>query len=340
MSRRGTPAGGACFDRRELLAAGAGLAAAGWLPAASRAQSGPAQAPVRSTVAEAASPAWLSATEQGPVVQPAVVAALLHAALKLLTGKPEADQAMRCIVSPRDRVALKFNRLSRDFSAANRALLAALTELLQSAGVDKGRILVLEAVNCDSTGYATPDLTPVKAYKVAAAGPDGKPAVLETRLTRCVETQVDCIFSLADLKNHNVAGITGALKNVSHAGGTFMTDPQSFHAAACDPAVAAINCLGPLRTKTRLGLINGLKGLFEGGPVPTSPGFQWRHDALLAATDRVALDRVAWEIINEARRARRLRPIARVPTLATAAAMGLGTDDLKAIHRARVHLPA
>ncbi len=315
------------LNRREFLGVGAGIAAAGLLPSFSpeKVLLGPSR---KSKVVDVTCPDWIVETEEGTSVRPEVVKLVIHEGLKLLTGKKEADKAMKEFVSPKETVALKFNGLSRDFAGVNQAILDTLTELLQECGVEKKRILVMEGAGCKVSGFGKPDYKKVKTYTVRYTTKGGKIGKTETSLTRCVETQADCIIDIPDLKNHGIAGITGAMKNLAYAGRSIMTQPAKFHRGMCDPAMAEINNLKPLREKVRLILTQAFKGVFDRGPSTRNKGFHFRHDGMLFAVDRVAVDRVQWDLVNAARKARRKRPIRRVPSLETAAKLGLGTNDL------------
>ncbi len=318
------------LNRREFLGAGAGLAAAGLIPKAAAGEF-LVEPTKKSKVVDVTCPDWLVEGKEGARVRPEVVKAVIHEGLKLLTGKKEADAALKQFVSRKETVALKFNGLSRDFAGVNQAILSALTELLQECGIDKKRILVLEGAGCDVKGYGTPDFTKENSYTIRTTARGGKIIEAQTKLTRCVEKQADCIIDIPDIKNHGIAGITGALKNLAYAGRSVMTNPSHFHGGMCDPAMADINNLKPLREKVRLVLAQGFKGVFHGGPGTRRPSFHFRHDGMLFSTDRVAADRVMWDIVNAARKAKRKRPIRRVPSLETAAKLGLGTNDISRI---------
>jgi hypothetical protein len=55
-----------------------------------------------------------------------------------------------------------------------------------------------------------------------------------------------------------------------------------------------------IRNKTVLHVLDGVKGLYHGGP-SARPQFVWEHRTLYFATDPVALDHVGWRKIDEKR---------------------------------------
>ena len=264
-------------------------------------------------------------------LKPEVIKELVYEGLKKLTGKKDPSKALKEFVSSKEKVAIKFNAVSRNYIGANKHILAILTELLESIGVDKKRIVPLEAVGCDRRGYLVPDLRRGNPFLIRNTIRGGRITKTETRLTACVEKQVDCIINVPDLKHHGIAGITGALKNIAYAGQTIMTNPRAFHGGMCDPAMAEINNLKPLKEKVRLNIMVGLKGVFHGGPGTRRRSFHFRHDGILLSSDRVAIDRIALEIINEARKKNRKRKLRHVPSIRTAARLELGVESLKRI---------
>ncbi|WP_406697144.1 hypothetical protein V5E97_39765 [Singulisphaera sp. Ch08] len=65
-----------------------------------------------------------------------------------------------------------------------------------------------------------------------------------------------------------------------------------------------------LRKKCVLQILDGIKGVFQKGPFGRDPQFVWEYNALLLATDPVALDHVEWRIIDARRKEEKLPPVA------------------------------
>jgi hypothetical protein len=113
--------------------------------------------------------------------------------------------------------------------------------------------------------------------------------------------------------------------------------PQDLHANNCNPAIADLNCFPTIRAKVRLIIGDAFSSVYDGGPT-FHPERLWYPNALIVGEDRVAVDQIAWQMIE------RKRAEAGVPTL-TAAGRGpryiataadarhnLGTNDMKRIH--------
>jgi len=128
------------------------------------------------------------------------------------------------------------------------------------------------------------------------------------------------------LKDHGTAGVTIAFKN--HYGS--FDNPGAHHGNNCDPYLADLYSLPAIREKTRLIVCEAIRPLANGGPGLNNQ-YLWDYNGILVATDPVAMDYQGWQIIEARRKEIGLPPLAQtgrpVRHLATAARMGLGTND-------------
>ncbi len=157
-----------------------------------------------------------------------------------------------------------------------------------------------------------------------------------SHLSKIVTQKVDKIISIPVLKDHQSAGVTLALKNMSHglvnnvARSHPFGLPGSEQAATttlnhCHTFIPAMVTLPQTRQKCVLQILDGLVGTYEGGPGAWHPTFTtWDYKSLFFATDPVALDHVGWEIID-AKRAEEGWPA--VARMGRDAVEGFGTDE-------------
>jgi uncharacterized protein (DUF362 family) len=155
---------------------------------------------------------------------------------------------------------------------------------------------------------------------------------------------VNKLINLPVLKDHQSAGVTLALKNLSHG---LVNNVSRSHSSStlnvCGAFIPAVVSLPIIRDKSVLHILDGIKGLYHGGPF-ARPQFVWEHRTLYFATDPVALDRIGWKAIDKKRVAAGLKPIAeaqpdefstflnRQPEhVEIAATLGLGTWDERKI---------
>lgn len=118
---------------------------------------------------------------------------------------------------------------------------------------------------------------------------------------RFITREVNKLINLCVLKDHQSAGVTLALKNLSHG---LVNNVSRSHATkslnACGAFIPAVVSMPVIRNKTVLHILDGVKGLYHGGP-GARPEFVWEHRTLYFATDPVALDHVGWRVIDEKR---------------------------------------
>ena len=55
--------------------------------------------------------------------------------------------------------------------------------------------------------------------------------------------------------------------------------------------------------------MDGIRGIFQGGPFGYTPDWAWDYNALFFATDPVAMDHVEWRIIDAKRKEKGLPPV-------------------------------
>jgi hypothetical protein len=137
-----------------------------------------------------------------------------------------------------------------------------------------------------------------------------------SHLSVIVTRMVNKIINLPVLKDHRSAGVTLALKNLSHGMNNNVARshlPKLAHGLGSGPDLVSgpnqCNTFIPqavsqhvLRQKATLHLLDGLIGVYEGGPGCWNKTWgTWRHQGLFFATDPVALDHVGWDLIDAKR---------------------------------------
>jgi uncharacterized protein (DUF362 family) len=113
--------------------------------------------------------------------------------------------------------------------------------------------------------------------------------------------QVNKLINLPVLKDHQSAGVTLCLKNLSHG---LVNNVNRTHSSpslnACNAFIPAVVALPVIRNKTVLHILDGVKGQYHGGP-GGHPEFAWEHHTLYFSTDPVAMDHIGWEVIDAKR---------------------------------------
>jgi hypothetical protein len=235
-------------------------------------------------------------------------------------GAASASEAWNRILRPDDVVGIKFNRIGQDSINTTAPFAAQLVESLKKADVSPRRIMLIEAPDRLTRELKT------RACPTGYSGPKVSFSSGEDELASLLQ-EATAIVNVPFLKTHNVAEMTGCLKNLSHA---LIRRPRLCHRNGCAPFVGDILALPQIRPLLRLHIVNALRAVFDGGPLP-SPETTWTHSGVLVGTDPVAVDAVGTDILNEVRLKRKLPAIGdrdgRIAHVHAAAARGLGTDD-------------
>jgi len=128
------------------------------------------------------------------------------------------------------------------------------------------------------------------------------PHIRRSYVARVLSQEANKVINLCLLKHHQSAGVTMALKNLSHG---FVNNVNRSHlsttANACGVFIPAVVNLPVFREKVVLNILDGVKAAYHGGPGRTVEHYAWAHRTMYFATDPVALDKTGWKEIDKKR---------------------------------------
>jgi len=270
---------------------------------------------------------------------------LVNEGIRSLTGTDSARKAWQQFVQPSDVVGLKVNCLAGKGLSTSVQLTEAVTQCVEEAGVPRERIVIWDRHSDDleSAGFRviTEGRRP-RCYGNDVGGYESELAVwgsVGSLLSSTLVRTCSVVINLPVLKDHGIAGVSIAMKNLFGA----VHNPNKYHLNVGNPYVADVFMLPPIRSKVRLTICEAVVAQYEGGP-PYMPQWCWPMNSLILGCDPVALDSVGWQIIEEKRKEKGLKPLAaagRNPAyIATAAdnAHRLGTSDPGMIDVVRVEI--
>ena len=324
---------------------------------------------------------------RGGVKNAEAIGAGMRRGIVELTGADDWQSAWRRFFEPGDVVGVKVNPVGNPLAISSHEVIAETIAGLRSAGVAPRDIIVFDRFRQEfiAAGFRNylPDgvrwdgLTPtgdqsqldIRGYDPDAyveldlVHPNDDPLDDRTRrshLGLIVTKQVNKIVSLPVLKDHGSAGITLALKNMSHG---FVNNVSRSHGGphynACNQFIPQVISHPVIREKVVLHIIDGIKGVFQGGPFGRAENtrWTWERNSLFFATDPVAVDHIGWDIIDAHRETNGLPPVGssgqlgfedpenpegfdiRQPQhVALAGAMGFGVFDKEQIDHREVRL--
>jgi hypothetical protein len=183
-------------------------------------------------------------------------------------------------------------------------------------GVDSMKTDSLDRV----TGYDPDEFV---VMEIVGYGEDPKDdRTKRSHLGLLLTRRVNKLVLLPVLKDHGSAGVTGALKNMSHGSVNNVNRSHSTpDTNVCNQFIPQVVAHPVIRRKCVLHIMDGIKGVFQGGPGASRAEWTWENNALLFATDPVAMDHVLWRYIDAKRAEKGLPPVG--------ASGKLGLDPLK-----------
>jgi hypothetical protein len=261
----------------------------------------------------------------------------LATGLTKLTGSPDATAAWRTFFEPGDVVGIKVVPNGQPWSHSSFELVLETIEGLKSAGVKTKDIFVYDRYRGElmQAGYHKilpegikwggldpvanqftldfPDFRddPIAGFDRDAYvwmdlipyGSDPKEDHLyRSHIGTLISKVVNKIVAIPVLKDHGSAGITGALKNMSHGSVNNVARSHSNHFTnVCNQFIPQVVTHPLIREKFVLQIMDGIRGVFQGGPFARAEKLTWESNALLLATDPVAMDHVEWDIVDAKR---------------------------------------
>jgi uncharacterized protein (DUF362 family) len=260
-----------------------------------------------------------NAITRNRVSQP-IVRRMLERAMKELTGEPSSRDAWAKFIDPKDIVGVKINPSGAPACCSSPEVIREIIAAVQSVGVPGRNIVVYDRysyeIDLGSYQALMPPGIQVLGIQEAFAGNSGyDPNVYctadffgewETRsyMASVVVHDVTKIINVPTMKDHSASGVTGALKNLAY--GSFNNVARTHHSphSFTNPLIGLMCTVEPLRSKSVLNVMDGMRQVWHGGPLTQVQDFIDQTGLLLVATDPVAMDTIELEAIEKKRRER------------------------------------
>jgi hypothetical protein len=257
----------------------------------------------------------------GDTADPEVVREMLARGICSLTGEASPIAAWKRFFEPADIVGIKVNCGGHPFVVSAPEIVVEVVRQLLAVGLTPAQIYVYERFQnqLDAVNYgpALPAGVQIVAAEAANRRLDNggyDPATYveadffgeeDTRssLMRLVSRRLTKIINIPNMKDHGATGVTGCLKNIAY--GSFSNVART-HARGVSHTLSFVGTLAsvePLRSRTVLQIMDGLRGVWHGGPFARSRRYVFHPRQILFGTDPVAIDRLLLEIIDDKRKA-------------------------------------
>ena len=311
------------------------------------------------------------------------IKATLETGMKALTGMTDAVEAWKHFFEPGDVVGIKVVPNGQPYAQSSFEIVLEVIEKLQAAGVKSRDIFVYDRYRGEfmDAGYhkilpsdirwggLDPegnqfkiDFPSFRKDPIAGFDPDTfvwmdlvpygddpkDDSKYRSHLGKLVTKTLNKIVAIPVLKDHGSAGVTGALKNMSHGSVNNVARSHSNNFTnVCNQFIPQMVSHPIIQQKFVLQIMDGIRGVYQGGPFGGDGKYTWEYNSIFFSTDPVAVDHVEWDIIDAKRKAMNLPPVAasgkaaldplnregfdvRQPQhIPLAAALGLGLFDYK-----------
>jgi uncharacterized protein (DUF362 family) len=251
------------------------------------------------------------------VSQP-VIGRMLERGLTELTGEASLRAAWSKFLSPDDVVGIKINPSGAPACCSSPELIREIISGLQSVGIPNQNIIVWDryAYEIDIGSYQSLLPAGIRIVGIEDGVGDVSGYDLnnycevnffgewETRsyMANVAAHSVTKIINVPTTKDHSASGVTGCLKNLGY--GTFNNVARSHRApySFTNPLIGLMCSAEPLRSKSVLHIMDGMRLVWHGGPLTQVQDFIEQVGMLYIGTDPVALDTVELQSIENKRR--------------------------------------
>ena len=296
--------------------------------------------PQKSRLVIVRDPDVLGGSDNDAGIKTDILTKMLDQAVTKLTGLENGETAWKSLFKPDDVVGIKVNCLGGKGATTHPEVAFSLANAVIRVGVKPSHVIIWDNNRSFMLGAGYKLNNDGEGIQVRAVERDWEDEPTQSgsingRLAKILTREITALINVPFMKDHMMAGITGALKN--HYGS--FDSPMRCHGNRCNPFIADLNMIPVIREKTRLIVMDALRPLANGGPMLRRDAL-WDYCSLLVGRDPVAIDSMSWKIIDEQRKKTGLPSVAqsgREPiSIATAASKGLGVNDIDKMEIIRI----
>ena len=251
-----------------------------------------------------------------------IVREMMARGMRTLTGAATTTDAWRKLFDPADRVGIKVNCGGYPHCISAYEIVAETVRQLGAAGVPPSQIYVYERFQnqMDECKYAPhlPEGVTLVAAERANRNVDNSgydPATYleadlfgedDTRsnMMRLVSQRLTKIINIPNMKDHGATGVTGCLKNIAYGSFSNVARTHQRGVSHTYSLVGQLAAIEPLRSRTVLQIMDGLRGVWHGGPFARTTKYVFYPKQIMFGTDPVAIDRLLLDVIDTERKAR------------------------------------
>jgi hypothetical protein len=259
--------------------------------------------------------------ETGEQINAEVVREMMERGMCELTGEAKTIDAWRRFIGPDDIVGIKANVNGYPWVFSSHPVVAEVVRNLMAIGLKPSQVYVYDRFQdqLDRVNYP-PHLPPGVNYFAA----EGRNRRLDnsnydqltyveadlfgeedtrSNMIKLISQKFTKIINIPNMKDHGATGVTGCLKNIAYGGFSNVARTHYKGISHTYSFVGTLASVEPIRSRTVLQIMDGLRGVWHGGPFAPTPKYVFFPKQMMFATDPVAIDRLLLDIIDNERKA-------------------------------------
>ena len=258
----------------------------------------------------------------GQQIEAEVVREMMARGMCELTGQRNTVDAWRQFIRPDDIVGIKVNVVGRPWCVSSHAVVAETVRNLMALGLRPEQIYIYDrfrdqldganylphvpagvnffAAEPRNAGGNSGDYDPQVYLEAELFGEDNT----RSNLMKLISQRLTKIISIPNMKDHGATGVTGCLKNIAYGGYSNVARTHQRGLSHTYWFVGTLAGMEPVRSKTVLQIMDGLRGVWHGGPGARTLKYVFFPKTLMFGTDPVAIDRLLLDIIDDERKRR------------------------------------
>jgi uncharacterized protein (DUF362 family) len=260
--------------------------------------------------------------ETGEQINAEVVREMMERGMRELTGEAKTIDAWRRFIGQDDVVGIKVNVNGHPWVYSSHPVVAEVVRNLMGIGVKPSQIYVYDRFQdqLDRVNYG-PHLPEGVNYVAAEAGNRRLDNSNYDQLTyveadmfgeedtrsnmmKLISQKLTKIINIPNIKDHGATGATGCLKNIAYGGFSNVARTHSNGVSHTYSFVGTLAAVEPIRSRTVLQIMDGLRGVWHGGPFAHTLKYVFFPKQMMFGTDPVSIDRLLLDIIDNERKSR------------------------------------
>ncbi len=125
-----------------------------------------------------------------------------------------------------------------------------------------------------------------------------------SNLMKLVSQTLTKIINIPNMKDHGAVGATGCLKNIAYGSFSNVARTHQNGVTHTYSFVGTLAAVEPVKSKTVLQILDGIRGVWHGGPFAATKQYVFYPKQIMFGTDPVAIDRLLLDIVDNERKAR------------------------------------